>query len=72
MLIGLTFVLLLQLIYGSIIQAQFHLRSIPGPWWAAYTRLWLVKALASEKCAEHYLEVNKKFGRLAAAFVIEI
>ncbi|KAL2450600.1 Cytochrome P450 monooxygenase ABA1 [Exophiala dermatitidis] len=42
-----------------------HLASIPGPWWAAYTRLWLCKTIASGDSARLFTEVNKKFGPIA-------
>lgn len=41
-----------------------HLASIPGPWWAAYTRLWLCKTIASGDSARLFTEVNKKYGKI--------
>ncbi len=38
------------------------LSNIPGPKWAARTRLWLVKTLASGESAERFVEINKKYG----------
>lgn len=39
-----------------------HLRKIPGPWWAPYTRLWLFKTLASEDSPNRYIQVNEQYG----------
>ena len=38
------------------------LAPIPGPRWAAWTRFWIVKTLASGKSAEVFVEVNKHYG----------
>jgi hypothetical protein len=38
------------------------LSSIPGPRWAAWTRFWLVKTLASGESAAKFVEVNKLYG----------
>ncbi|EXJ89425.1 hypothetical protein A1O3_02492 [Capronia epimyces CBS 606.96] len=43
----------------------FHLSSIPGPWWAAYTRLWLCKTIASGDSAKIFTDINKRYGPLA-------
>ena len=40
----------------------FRLRSVPGPFWAAYSRLWLVRALASGESAKIFVDVNKTYG----------
>lgn len=42
-----------------------HLRQYRGPWWAAYTRLWLSKTIASGNSAKLFVDVNKKYGSLA-------
>lgn len=42
-----------------------HLREFSGPWWAAYTRLWLCKAIASGDSAQIFVNVNERFGPLA-------
>ncbi|RAH69244.1 cytochrome P450 [Aspergillus aculeatinus CBS 121060] len=47
-----------------MVRSAYHLRKIPGPWWAPYTRLWLFRALYSERCAEVYLQVNRQYGPL--------
>ncbi|MCJ1258853.1 hypothetical protein MMC24_006687 [Lignoscripta atroalba] len=41
------------------------LSDIPGPRWAAFSRLWLVKTLASGDSAVRFVEVNSQYGRLA-------
>lgn len=38
------------------------LSSIPGPGWAAWTRLWIVKTLASGESAQKFVEVNQHYG----------
>lgn len=40
-----------------------RLRHVPGPWWAAYSRSWLVRVLASGDAAAKLEEVNGKYGR---------
>lgn len=49
----------------STAASAFHLRSFSGPWWAAYTRLWLCKTLASTNSAQVFVDVNKKYGSIA-------
>ena len=39
------------------------LSPIPGPNWASWTRLWLVKTLASGRSADIFVDVNKRYGR---------
>ncbi len=47
---------------SSFSYALFHLKGIPGPWWARYTRLWLLRTLASEDCANRYREIGEQYG----------
>ena len=53
-------------IVSSIVTRMYvgfrHLKEIPGPTWAPYSRFWLVKTLASGDSAQRFLEVNKKYG----------
>ena len=49
----------------STAASTFHLRSFSGPWWAAYTRLWLCKTLSSTNSAQVFVDVNKKYGSIA-------
>ena len=35
---------------------------IPGPKWAAYTRFWLARTLASGKAADIFVDINKQYG----------
>lgn len=46
---------------------MFHLQNIPGPSWAAYTRLWLSKTLASGNSSEIFVNVNKTYGTSVSA-----
>lgn len=39
------------------------LSSVPGPKWAAWTRFWIVKTLASGQSAEIFVGVNKRYGK---------
>ena len=48
---------------GRIIGAQRGpLSTIPGPRLASFTRLWIVKTLASGRSAEIFVDVNKRYG----------
>jgi hypothetical protein len=38
------------------------LSTVPGPRWAAWTRFWIVKTLASGKSAQKFVEVNQRYG----------
>ena len=38
------------------------LSTLPGPKWAAITRLWLVKTLASGKSCDIFVDVNRRYG----------
>ena len=38
------------------------LSSVPGPKWAAWTRFWIVKTLASGDSATTFVEINKRYG----------
>lgn len=49
----------------AVIVRLTHLRHYPGPWWAAYTRLWLSKTIASGNSAKIFVNINKKYGSLA-------
>ena len=48
---------------GSAYSQKFPLSRIPGPTWAAYTRLWLIKTLASGKSAQRFIDVNNEYGK---------
>ena len=41
-----------------------HLNDIPGPALAAWSRLWMVRTLASGDSAAKYQKVNKRYGEL--------
>ena len=40
------------------------LSSVPGPRWASWSRLWIVRAIASKRSAEVFVEVNQLYGKL--------
>ena len=42
----------------------FHLSTIPGPRFAAFTRLWLCKVIASGDSAKTFVDINNEFGML--------
>lgn len=61
----------LLLALGFVLAAPWlHLRNIPGPLWAAYTRFWLVKVLASGESAAKFVDVNKTYGKTSVFFVL--
>ncbi|KAH6672247.1 putative benzoate 4-monooxygenase cytochrome P450 [Halenospora varia] len=54
-----------KILITSIYTRHFQLSHIPGPSWAAYTRLYLSKVLASGKSCETFVNINQKYGPLA-------
>lgn len=60
--LGLGF-LALYVVARLLTTRYLHLRGIPGPRWAPFTRLWLLKSLASEDSANTYVQVNRKYGK---------
>ena len=38
------------------------LRRVPGPWWAKFTRLWHVKAVASRSFEKINIDLHRKYG----------
>lgn len=56
---------LISTVLHAIFIRLVHLGQYPGPSWAAYTRLWLCKTIASGNSAKLFVDVNKKFGPLA-------
>ncbi|EGX93310.1 benzoate 4-monooxygenase cytochrome P450, putative [Cordyceps militaris CM01] len=57
--------LALLLAARKLVTAHCHLRDFPGPFWAAYTRLWLCRTLASGDSAQLLVGVNKTHGAVA-------
>lgn len=55
----------LYMVIASFWTAKTHLSEFKGPWWAAYSRLWLFEALRSQRCNEIYMEASKRYGSLA-------
>ncbi|KAL8902778.1 MAG: hypothetical protein Q9207_004386 [Kuettlingeria erythrocarpa] len=51
--------------YKLLVHPFCHLKDVPGPWWAPYSRAWLFMTLASEDSPNHYVAVNDKYGPLA-------
>jgi hypothetical protein len=56
---------LLIFLTRKLITANFHLREFAGPWWAAYTRIWLCGTLASGNSAQIFVDVNDRYGPIA-------
>ena len=55
--------MLVLVLFVSAIAAKFsRLGGVPGPFWAAYSRLWLVRTLASGESANVFVDVNKTYG----------
>ncbi len=48
---------------GFVVAQAFPLWKIPGPRWAAFSRFWLSKVLASGESAKKLLEVNQQYGK---------
>lgn len=65
--LALTVLLSLPLILAArkLVTARYHLRDFPGPSWAAYTRLWLCRTIASGNSAQIFVDVNRKHGAIA-------
>lgn len=58
-------VLLLGLILNIVACRFLHLANIPGPPLAAYSRLWLMKTIASGRSPEIFTTVNQKYGKFS-------
>jgi len=59
----LTVVVIKLLFWVGFIASRLRpLSKIPGPWWARYTRFWLVKTLASGRSQHIFIDVNKEYG----------
>lgn len=56
-------IIVLAIVAASFGSSVLRLRHIPGPQWAAYSRLWLMRVLASGDPAVKLEEVNRKYGR---------
>lgn len=65
--LAITFFIVVTLVI-SVIRSYNRLGSIPGPWLAKYTRLWLLQALRSEECAQRYLKASETYGTSFKAF----
>ncbi|KAF8848009.1 putative benzoate 4-monooxygenase cytochrome P450 [Acephala macrosclerotiorum] len=48
-----------------ILAAKCHLSDFAGPSWAAYTRLWICRTIASGRSAQVFVDVNEKYGSVA-------
>lgn len=46
----------------SYVTSFLRLRHIKGPRWAAHSRIWLARALASGEAQKVYEDVNAKYG----------
>ena len=54
--------LLLYILYNLYHAYTHPLRSIPGPFFTRFTRLWLLKAIASRRFGQINIELHKKYG----------
>lgn len=50
---------------SKVVNRFKHLSEYPGPWIAAYTRLWICRVIGSGNSAQLFVEVNKKYGPIA-------
>lgn len=55
--------IVLSIVATSFASSFLRLRHVPGPWWAAYSRSWLMRVLLSGDAAAKFEEVNRKHGR---------
>lgn len=55
-------VLILYVFCRLLATRYLHLRTIPGPKWAPFTRLWMLRTLASENSSRIYVGVNNQYG----------
>jgi hypothetical protein len=53
------------IVIRKIATAHCHLRQFAGPRWAAYSRLWLCKTIASGNLSEILVDVNTQYGLIA-------
>ncbi|KAL8848824.1 MAG: hypothetical protein Q9221_006163 [Calogaya cf. arnoldii] len=51
--------------YKLVVCPYRHLKGVPGPWFAPFSRAWLFITLASEDSPNRYVAVNDRFGPLA-------
>lgn len=65
LLTGFLVILTLLGLFRKVVVAKFHLREFSGPWWAAYTRVWISKTIASADSAQIFVETNEKHGSIA-------
>ena len=63
-------VLFCKLIFWAqvLYRQRASLSTIPGPRWAALSRLWLVKTLASGKSSDIFVNVNRQYGASSLNF----
>lgn len=57
---------LVAVLVGAIVldsfRSCFRLRHIPGPWWASFSKLWLIRATAGGRMHLDYAGVAEKYG----------
>lgn len=51
-----------NLAYKLFAAATSSLRSIPGPFWARFTRLWYLQSLAQGNFHQVNIELHRKYG----------
>ncbi|KAI1075518.1 putative benzoate 4-monooxygenase cytochrome P450 [Whalleya microplaca] len=55
-------------VYVAVISSSKRFRLLaqfPGPWWAPYSRLWLVRTVQSGHSQKYFVDVNRKHGHMA-------
>lgn len=70
----LSIVSIISLAVFLYISSFLRLRHVPGPLWAAHSRLWLARLIAHGEAANRYVEINRKYGmpRLFPVIIITI
>jgi hypothetical protein len=58
-------IIISTLLARKLLVANFHLQKFRGPWWAAYSRLWLCRTLGSGNSAQIFVDINKRYGPIA-------
>ena len=54
--------LLLPIVYSLLKAYNSPLRSVPGPWLARYTSIWLIKAIGSRDYHKINIRLHQKYG----------
>lgn len=62
-------VLLVTVLLAERIRNRFRLRHIPGPFWAGWTDLWLIRRQLGGELNFKLYDVNKKYGTFGVCII---